>query len=143
MLLSEEARAYRVACDVAVASQWRGGPLVGKVAIRAEFFMDLRGDLDNRCKQLGDSIQGRILANDSQIWEWHLIRRLDRVSPRVELEITSYRDPERKVARVKRSVQVVEHGEIAKRVPGKRPCNVLPRILDVSEKLLFRDGPLW
>ena len=86
-LLSASARKYRAACAFAAAVQWRGAPIVGRVRVRADVFMDLRGDLDNRIKQLLDGVQTTVLTNDSQVWDLHLVRHLDRERPRVELTI--------------------------------------------------------
>jgi Holliday junction resolvase RusA-like endonuclease len=87
VLLSGDARAYRAACDEALAGQWKGEPLEGQVSVRADFYMDGRGDLDNRAKQLLDGIKGRAFADDSQVWELHMVRHLDRGRPRVEIQV--------------------------------------------------------
>ncbi len=88
VLLSAEARWYRECCEFGCAAQWKGGPLVGKVRIVADlFFPDLRGDLDNRVKQLLDGMQTTVLSNDSQVWDLRLIRHTDKENPRVEVTI--------------------------------------------------------
>lgn len=88
MLLSKEAREYRAHCAFVAALQVRGGPLTGRVKIRADVYMDLRGDLTNREKQLLDALEGTVYENDRQVWDWRMVRHLDREDPRVEIEIT-------------------------------------------------------
>ena len=88
VLLSKSAREYRAACEFASAVQWKGVPLAGRVRIHADvFFGDLRGDLDNRAKQLLDGIRGRVYEDDKQVWDLRLVRHLDRDNPRVELTV--------------------------------------------------------
>jgi Holliday junction resolvase RusA-like endonuclease len=69
------------------AIQWRKGPLRGKVRVRADVYMDLRGDLMNREKQLLDALQGVVIVDDAQVWEMTMVRHLDREDPRVELTV--------------------------------------------------------
>lgn len=87
VLLSKQAREYRERCAVAATYQWSRPPLAGKVKIRADVYMDLRGDLDNRVKQMLDALQGTVLNNDAQVWDLRLVRHLDRENPRLELTI--------------------------------------------------------
>jgi crossover junction endodeoxyribonuclease RusA len=88
VLLSKEARQYREHCMTVAAVQWKRGPLRGRVKIHADVFMDLRGDLMNREKQLLDALQGVVLLDDAQVWEMTMVRHLDRDDPRVELEVS-------------------------------------------------------
>lgn len=87
VLLSKEAREYRDHCAFVAALQWKGEPLSGKVRVHADVYMTLRGDLDNRIKQLLDALQATVLHNDSQVWDLRLVRHHERDEPRVELTI--------------------------------------------------------
>ena len=86
---SAEARSYLGACQIAAAAQFKGEPMEGRLKLEADFYMDGRGDLDNRVKQLGDSLQGIVFLNDSQLWEIHLRRHREPKLPRVEITVTS------------------------------------------------------
>ena len=60
----------------------------GTVAISMHFYRPARrGDLDNRAKILGDSLQGILYKDDKQIVEMHLYQDDDKHNPRVEVEI--------------------------------------------------------
>lgn len=87
-LLSKEAREYRQRCQFAAALQWKAALVEGAVAFHADvFFPNRRGDLDNRGKVLLDSLQGIAFVNDSQIYDYRLVRHLDRDNPRVIVTI--------------------------------------------------------
>ena len=58
-----------------------------ELAVRADVYRDLRGDLDNMSKVLLDSLSGVAFVDDSQVWDLRLVRHLDRQNPRVELTI--------------------------------------------------------
>ena len=88
VLLSAVARQYKDTCALAAAAQWKGGPLEGRISLHGEFYMDGRGDLDNRLKVLLDSLQGWAFYNDSQIWELRAVRHHVKREHRVEIEIT-------------------------------------------------------
>lgn len=87
VLLSKVARQYRDTCALAAAAQWKGGPLEGRLSLHGEFYMDGRGDLDNRLKVLLDSLQGWAFHNDSQIWEIRAVRHHVKREHRVEVAI--------------------------------------------------------
>ena len=61
--------------------------MAGKVRVHADVFMDLRGDLMNREKQLLDAIQGTVIEDDNQVWDMRMVRHLDRENPRVEITV--------------------------------------------------------
>lgn len=86
-LLSKEARAYRERCAFVAAFQWKGAPFAGRVRVHADVFMSLRGDLDNRAKQILDALQGTAFADDASVWDLRLVRHLDRTNPRVEVVV--------------------------------------------------------
>jgi crossover junction endodeoxyribonuclease RusA len=88
VLLSKEARRYRDACRLAAVAQYGGELIEDRVRVRADVYMDLRGDLANREKQLLDALEGAVIADDKQVWDLRLVRHLDRESPRVEVEIS-------------------------------------------------------
>ena len=86
-LVSAEGRAYRERCHLVALAQ-RARPLDGEVAVRAVVYMARLGcDLDNRAKVLLDALSGAAWHDDAQVADLHLIRRLDRDDPRVEVEI--------------------------------------------------------
>ena len=87
VLLSKEAREYRDACQLAAVAQYGGELLDDRVRVRVDVYMDLRGDLDNRLKQLFDALEGTVLVNDRQVWDFRAVRHLDRERPRVEVEV--------------------------------------------------------
>lgn len=86
-ILSKAAREYRKKCRLAAVAQHGGDPVAGRVRIKADVFMDLRGDLMNREKQLLDALQGAVIVDDAQVWDMRMVRHLDRASPRVELRL--------------------------------------------------------
>lgn len=62
--------------------------LEGDLAMRIWLYRpERRGDIDNFTKLLQDSLQGVIYKNDNAIVEQHLYKRLDSLTPRVEVEI--------------------------------------------------------
>lgn len=87
VLLSREARAYRDRCRLVAVAQYGGELLGGRVRVVADVYMSLRGDLDNRIKQLLDGLEGAVIENDRQVVDLHLRRHLDRENPRVEFAI--------------------------------------------------------
>ena len=92
VLLSREAREYRDACRLAAVAQHGDDLLSERVRVRADVYMDLRGDLANREKQLMDALEGAVIVDDAQVWDLRLVRHLDRESPRVEVTIESMED---------------------------------------------------
>ena len=60
------------------------GPLVAVIRI---YRPHLKGDIDNLQKVLLDALQGIVYRNDSQLEETHVYVKLDRLNPRVEVEI--------------------------------------------------------
>ena len=87
MVLSKDIKEYRERCATMAFMQWRRPPLSGKVGLKADVYMDLRGDLMNREKILLDALQGVLFVNDSQVVDMRMVRHLDRNDPRVELDI--------------------------------------------------------
>lgn len=88
VLLSREARAYRERCRFAAALQWKHAVVEGELRVRADvYFPDRRGDLTNREKQLLDALNGCVWVDDSQIYDWRMVRHLDKQNPRVEMTI--------------------------------------------------------
>lgn len=89
---SAEARAYQEA----VFYTARGvEPLEGDLSIALRFFRPAkRGDLDNRIKQLCDSLQGIAYHDDKQIARLEAERFDDKKNPRVEVTIEPYHRPD-------------------------------------------------
>jgi len=88
MVLSSDAKAYRMQVQTIAALQWRGGtfPPGERVGLRLDVYMTLRGDLDNRIKQVLDALHGVIYEDDAQVWELRVVRHLDRRRQRVEVD---------------------------------------------------------
>jgi crossover junction endodeoxyribonuclease RusA len=86
MCLSAEAKEYRRAAQHVLA-QNNVVPIQGAVAITLHFYRPRKsGDMDNRMKQLLDSLQGHAYNDDAQIVEMHAYRHDDKANPRVEIE---------------------------------------------------------
>ena len=94
VLLSKEARLYRNRCRLVAVAQYRGDPLECRVRVRADVYMNLRGDLGNREKQLMDALEHTVIKDDAQVWDLRLVRHLDRKNPRVELTIEPIEEAE-------------------------------------------------
>lgn len=87
VLLSRQAREYRDRCRLVAVAQYGGELLSERVRVVADVYMSLRGDLDNRIKQLLDGLEGAVIENDRQVVDLHLRRHLDRENPRIEFAI--------------------------------------------------------
>lgn len=72
-----------------VRQQYKGVILTGdcKVEIVAYYKDNRRRDIDNGLKMVLDSLTGIVLKDDSQISDLHIQKRLDKESPRVELDL--------------------------------------------------------
>jgi Holliday junction resolvase RusA-like endonuclease len=71
-------------------------PLRNDVHVKALIYRDRRsGDLDNFEHAIGDALQkAGVIKNDNQIESWDGSRKLiDRINPRVEIEITPMETP--------------------------------------------------
>ena len=95
VLLSREARQYRkdVGARILTTFGTRGVQRFMKpgvrVAVTLKWYRGRKsGDLDNRIKQLLDSLRGIIFADDSQVIELHCFRYDDKDFPRVELTVS-------------------------------------------------------
>ena len=85
--LSADARQYRLAVR-AVADSIGVVPLAGPLCVCCQvYFPDKRGDLDNRIKQLWDSLNGIAWLDDRQVEEMHLYRRIDKADPRIIISV--------------------------------------------------------
>lgn len=80
-----EAHAKKVA-QAAMAGRT---PTESPVAMTIRFYVHDRRtrDLDNLAKAVTDAAKGVVYADDSLIWELHLLKALDRKSPRAEVEV--------------------------------------------------------
>jgi Holliday junction resolvase RusA-like endonuclease len=77
---------YKEACRTLLAFN-RARPLL-KGRLKATvivYYRTLHSDLD--VETFFDAMQGFVYANDNQIWEKHLIRRIDKDNPRVEVVV--------------------------------------------------------
>ena len=85
--ISAEGRSYKQQAQTALLREKRN-VLEGDVRIFLKFYRPRKsGDLDNRIKQVLDSLQGICYTNDSQIVEIHAFRFEDKTFPRVEIEV--------------------------------------------------------
>ena len=92
MILSSEARNYKAAGRLAYA-QATGTLKVafvdGEIAVTLRWFRGRKsGDLDNRIKQVLDSLAGCAYTNDSQITELHCFRYDDAKNARMEVTLS-------------------------------------------------------
>ena len=89
-LISTEAyREWKHVSGLPLAAQ-RTEVLEGGVKVEATFFFpSRRGDMPNRPKVLLDLLQGLCYTNDSQVWEVHFWREIDKENPRVEVTVTA------------------------------------------------------
>jgi len=88
VLISRDGRAWKKKALQLVAMQ-RPGALTGDVEIVLEvYFKDRRRDLDNAAKPLLDLLQAaRVIENDRQVVDLHMMRRVDKGNPRVEIDV--------------------------------------------------------
>lgn len=87
--LSKEYKQWKKLCELPLAAQ-RTDVLVGEVSVDAVFyFPSRRGDLSNKSKVLLDLLEGVCYRNDSQVFEEHYVRKLDKENPRVEVVVTA------------------------------------------------------
>lgn len=94
LVLTDEARDYKEAAHKTALVMYRDDnhslrdPLKGDLAMKLWLYRPAnRGDIDNFTKLLQDSLQQVVYANDSQIIEQHLYKRIDSAYPRVEVEV--------------------------------------------------------
>lgn len=86
--LSADALAYREAVGWQCQTH-RIAPQTGPVVLTLRYYRPARrGDLDNRLKQLLDSLQGHLFNDDAQVVEIHAYQADDKHNPRVEVECT-------------------------------------------------------
>jgi len=97
--LTRRYRAAKEAARALVASQTRREPvLIGPVEVRLRFWVpdQRRRDPDNLLKLIHDSLSGIVYHDDYQIrrqvWE---VAGVDRVDPRVEIEVAPLRAADR------------------------------------------------
>lgn len=92
MVVSDEARAYKVSTLVRAKSQ--GVQLIPKskrVSVSLTFYRQARrGDIDGGIKILLDSLQGVAFENDSQVAELHALQLEDPANPRVRICVTEW-----------------------------------------------------
>lgn len=82
-------RDWEKLCEIPLAAQ-QTDVLDGGVSVEAVFYFDSRrGDMPNRPKVLLDLLQGVCYKNDSQVYDAHFVRKLDKKNPRVEVVVTA------------------------------------------------------
>ena len=93
LIVSDEAKEYKRA--VAMLARVDGVKLLtGPVRLTIKVFRARKsGDLDNRIKILADCLQGIFYENDAQVTELHAYLGDDKHQPRIEVEVTSCREP--------------------------------------------------
>lgn len=85
--LSDEARAYKEYASLMARNQWDGEPLKGDISVTYRFYGS-KADWDNLCKALGDSMNGIIFCDDSQIVEAHVYMFRKDKNKHVEVSVT-------------------------------------------------------
>ena len=92
VVLSKDARAYRGAGRLAYAQSTgtlKVAFVEGEIAVTLRWFRGRKsGDLDNRIKQVLDSLAGCAYTNDSQITELHCFRYDDAKNARMEVTLS-------------------------------------------------------
>lgn len=84
---SIEARAFEESAAFALRNV--DTPYTGAVSVQiVVYFPTKAGDLDNRAKPVLDCLQGVAFANDKQVTELHMLRRVDKHNPRVEVTVS-------------------------------------------------------
>jgi crossover junction endodeoxyribonuclease RusA len=84
--LSDDALLYRKAVGWQCEAM-QMAPHAGPVALTLRYYRPAkRGDLDNRLKQLLDSLNGHLYNDDAQVVEIHAYQGDDKRNPRVEIE---------------------------------------------------------
>lgn len=88
--LTIEGKTNKEALAWEMRAAWRGKPLTGPVALDIALYWPdgRRHDLDN-IKGLLDAFTGILYGDDSQIEELRIRKAVDRINPRVEIEITT------------------------------------------------------
>ncbi len=73
----------------------RGRQLSGQVRLTVECYLpDRRArDWDNLGKNVSDALNGYAYADDSQIWDGHVIKRLDPENPRTVVTLETLENP--------------------------------------------------
>lgn len=85
VLISEQGRRFKRACQLAAAAQC-ATPMDGDVSLRCVvYFKDRRRDLDNVLKPLLDALNGIVYRDDRQVAHLEFTKRFDVRRPRVEL----------------------------------------------------------
>ena len=89
-ILTKEARENKEAMAWEMRAAWKGKPLEGNIKLTIDLYWpDNRPhDWDN-LKALGDSGNGILWNDDSQIVEATVRKHVDRISPRIDLSVES------------------------------------------------------
>lgn len=88
MLVSREARAYKVAAALQAKAAGLSAPLEQAVAVVLRVYRPRRiGDLDNSIKVTLDSLRGVAFLDDKQVVRIEAERHDDKANPRVEVEV--------------------------------------------------------
>lgn len=86
-ILTVEGRGYK---QLAAALAMKAGmrPITGDVAVKMVLYRPRKsGDIDNFSKAVFDSLKGIAWNDDGQVCDMHVIRRDDKIDPRVEIEV--------------------------------------------------------
>lgn len=88
VVVSPEARRYKAGVRLRALTAGRQRPLTGPLVVSLIVYRKAkRGDLDNFCKVLLDSLKGIAFEDDSQVVELHSRREDDASNPRVEVNV--------------------------------------------------------
>ncbi len=112
--LTDAARAYKTAVESAALT---AGEDVGQpyfqdwdlLSITLHVYRPRKiGDIDNVAKLLLDAMQSITYSNDSQIVELHIIRRDDKLNPRIDVEVRDIGTDEKVLKRLTRKVRLID-----------------------------------
>ncbi len=102
-VLSREARAYkrqvkrqiqRMQLDGRIPDEFQAHACAGYLALFIDFYFEtpLRRDLDGGLKITQDAICSSLGINDNRVVDIHLVKRIDPLHPRIEVELEALDD---------------------------------------------------
>jgi len=89
--MTADGKALKESYQWQVKSQWKQPILTDKIGVKVRMFFgdQKRRDIDNHYKICLDCMTGIVFEDDSQIYDLHATKEVDRFMPRIEIEITS------------------------------------------------------
>jgi Holliday junction resolvase RusA-like endonuclease len=87
--MTQEGKDLKESYGWQIKTQWKGGILKGKVGVDLFLYFsdEKRRDVDNFTKLVIDSLKGMCFEDDSQIYDLHIKKVVDKFFPRIEVNI--------------------------------------------------------